>query len=58
MIFKWAKRILPVVIGAAGGYLYYHFIGCNRGCPISGNPYISTLYGTFAGSLFVDWKSI
>ena len=25
---------------------------------LSGNPYISTAYGAFAGFLFVDWKSI
>jgi len=58
MIIKLAKNILPVLIGAAGGYLYYYFIGCNKGCAITGNPFISTAYGAFAGFLFVDWKSI
>ena len=47
------KRILPVVVGAALGYAYYYFIGCRTGsCPISGNPYISTVYGAFAGFVF------
>jgi hypothetical protein len=58
IILKWTKRILPVVVGAVGGYLYYHYVGCNRGCAITGNPIISTAYGAFAGFLFVDWKSI
>jgi hypothetical protein len=55
---KWTKLILPVVVGTVGGYLYYHYVGCNRGCAITGNPFISTAYGAFAGFLFVDWKSI
>ena len=58
IIWKWAKRILPVVVGAVAGYAYYYYVGCNRGCAITGNPFISTAYGAFAGFLFVDWKSI
>jgi len=58
IIWKWAKRILPVVGGAVAGYSYYYYIGCDRGCAITGNPFISTAYGAFAGFLFVDWKSI
>lgn len=58
IIWKWTKRILPVAVGAILGYSYYYFIGCNGSCPISGNPYISTVYGTFAGFLFIDWKQI
>ena len=58
IIWKWTKIALPAIIGAVGGYLYYSYIGCNGSCPISGNPYVSTAYGAFAGSLFVDWKPI
>lgn len=58
IIWKWTKRIFPVAAGALGGFLYYNFVGCNGTCPISGNPYISTAYGAFAGFLIVDWKSI
>lgn len=48
------KKVLPVVLGALGGYLYYHFIGCTQGsCPIQGNPYLSTGYGALLGSIFI-----
>jgi hypothetical protein len=45
------KRILPVILGALGGYAYYSFVGCNGGCAIAGNPIISTLYGAAMGFL-------
>jgi|WetSurMetagenome_2_1015567.scaffolds.fasta_scaffold303334_2 hypothetical protein len=48
-------RALPVLIGGAGGYLYYRFIGCKTGaCPLTGNPWISTLYGALIGWLTVS----
>ena len=44
------KRILPVLAGALLGYAYYYFIGCTSGsCPITSNPYISTIYGSVIG---------
>ena len=44
------KRALPVLGGAVLGYAYYYFIGCTGGtCPITSNPYISTVYGAIAG---------
>ena len=46
----WVKRALAVVLGSAGGFAYYYFIGCTSGaCPITSNPYISTAYGAFIG---------
>lgn len=47
-----AKRIAASIVGAAGGFAYYYYIGCASGtCPITGNPYISTAYGAAVGYL-------
>jgi len=44
------KILLGSVIGALVGYGYYRFIGCASGsCPITSNPWISTLYGALMG---------
>jgi hypothetical protein len=52
-LLKKYRRFLYPVLGAAGGFLYYHFIGCASGtCPITSNPYVSTLYGAGMGVLF------
>jgi len=43
---------LAIVGGGALGYAYYRFIGCASGtCPITSNPYISTIYGAVMGFL-------
>ncbi len=54
---KLIKLVFPVILGAVGGFLYYNFIGCNGSCAITGNPYVSTLYGAGIGALLVNWKS-
>jgi len=46
------RTILLVLAGAAVGFAYHRFIGCRTGtCPITANPYVSTLYGAFLGFL-------
>lgn len=47
--------VLGAVVGATGGYAYYHFIGCASGtCAITSSPINSTLYGIFMGGLLFD----
>lgn len=55
---KHYLKIIGIVLGAAGGYAYYYFIGCNSGgCPITSNPNISIMYGAVLGYLFLDMFS-
>lgn len=43
----WGTSVL-----AAMGYAYYKFIGCRTdACPLTSNPWISTIYGAFVGGL-------
>lgn len=52
---KHKLTIIGLVIGAVGGYLYYHFIGCASGtCPITSKPLNSTLYGAVMGGLLLN----
>jgi hypothetical protein len=46
------KIILGFVLGALAGFAYYKFVGCASGtCPITSNPFISTIYGAVMGGL-------
>ena len=46
------RLALFIVIGAALGFGYHRLVGCRSGaCAITGNPYISTLYGAVMGYL-------
>jgi len=47
--------IIGVIAGAIGGYLYYHFVGCESGtCAITSKPLNSSLYGAMMGGLFIN----
>jgi hypothetical protein len=49
------KTIIGAVLGAAAGFALYKLIGCHSGaCPITGNPYISTIYGAVMGVLLAS----
>jgi hypothetical protein len=51
-ILLWLGRLTPVILGGAAGFGYYKFIGCRTGtCPITSNPWISTIYGAVMGGL-------
>ncbi|PRZ24093.1 hypothetical protein [Flavobacterium granuli] len=46
---------IGIIIGAIGGYLYYHYVGCLSGsCAITSKPLNSTLYGSLLGGLFFN----
>ena len=54
-IIKYKLTIAGVIIGAIGGYLYYHFVGCTNGtCAITSKPFNSTLYGSVMGGLLLS----
>lgn len=52
---KYKLTLLGAVLGAIGGYSYYHFVGCASGtCAITSSPINSTLYGIFMGGLLFN----
>jgi len=52
------KFLIPfagTITGIAGGFMYYHFIGCQNGtCAITSNPWLSMLWGAAVGYLIAD----
>ena len=49
------RMIIGPVAGAVLGFAYYKFIGCSSGaCPITSNPWISTLYGAVMGFMVAN----
>jgi hypothetical protein len=55
LINKYKLTFIGITIGAIGGYLYYHYVGCISGtCPITSKPLNSTLYGALIGGLFLN----
>lgn len=52
---KYKLTLIGIIMGAIGGYLYYHFVGCNSGtCAITSRPVNSTLYGALMGGLILN----
>lgn len=53
---KHGLTLLGVALGALGGYLYWHFVGCASGtCPITASPVNSTLWGAVMGGLVLSF---
>jgi len=52
------RIVVGGIVGAVLGFLYYRFVGCRTGaCPLTGNPYISTIYGAVLGMLIsFSWE--
>lgn len=50
------KWVLGIGLGALGGYLWYRVSGAScdaNTCPITSNPWISTIYGALVGVAMV-----
>jgi hypothetical protein len=46
------KVIIGGVLGGALGFAFYKLVGCSSGaCPLTSNPFTSTIYGTMIGAL-------
>jgi hypothetical protein len=44
------KLSIFTIGGAASGFAYYYFVGCRSGsCPLTSNPFITTVYGSLMG---------
>ncbi len=55
MNLTYIKWTIAIVLGAAAGYAYYYFVGCNSGsCAITSSPVNSTIYGAVMGGLFLN----
>jgi hypothetical protein len=47
------RIVLGALAGGALGFGWHKLVGCSTGaCPLTSNPWISTLYGLAAGALF------
>lgn len=54
-IIRHKLYIIGAVLGAIGGILYWHFVGCSSGsCAITSKPLNSALYGAVIGGLLLS----
>lgn len=59
---EWIKRyrviLIGLAVGAAGGYLYWMYVGCESGgCPITSSPVNSSIWGASMGGLLFSMFS-
>lgn len=49
------KLIIGALLGGGLGFAYYKFVGCSSGtCPLTSNPWISSIYGAVLGGLIAN----
>lgn len=47
-----ARLLIGIAVGGLSGYGIYRFVGCSSGaCPLTSNPWVSTLYGMVMGGI-------
>ncbi len=52
---RFWKPVSGILIGGLLGFLYYYYAGCSSGtCAITGNPIMSTLFGSAMGFFVVS----
>jgi hypothetical protein len=50
---RLVRIAIGIFVGAGLGYAYYYFIGCSSGsCPITSNPWNSTIAGMVLGAVW------
>jgi len=51
-LFMTLRIIIGMLVGGALGFAAYKFIGCTTGtCPLTSNPWVSTLLGLGLGAV-------
>ena len=46
------RILIGVVVGGSLGFGWHKLVGCSSGaCPLTANPFVSTLYGMTVGAL-------
>lgn len=54
-IKKYWLTIVGIIVGAAAGALYAHYVGCEDGsCMITSSPIISAIWGGITGGLIFN----
>ncbi len=49
------RLIIGAILGGGLAFLYYKFVGCPNGtCPLTSNPFLTTLYGIVVGALIAS----
>jgi hypothetical protein len=52
---KFLKYGMMISAGAAAGFLYWYYVGCNSGsCAITSSPVNSAIYGAVMGGLLLN----
>ena len=49
------RILIGAIVGAGLGFGWYKLVGCSTGtCPLTSNPYVSTLSGMVVGALIAS----